>query len=101
MEKRQNGMLAQQLIIIFMLIFMMAGCASQQSLKKAVIQDDAVKAQKIIDKGINPYLKDETGQSALDLAISQAGDVNKLPQWAKNLVEESRKQADAYYLRIV
>lgn len=83
----------KKLILIALFFIIITGCATQDPLRKAIINEDNIKAKELIArKNINPYEKDSNNVSAFDLVVKKYG-VNNLPEWADTLYKESQEKA--------
>lgn len=91
-----------RIISLSLAILLTAGCASQQSLHQAVLDQDDVKVQKLIyEKGASPYATNTKGQSAISLVMEQAeNNEQNLPAWAKKLVDQSRVESSKTFKEI-
>jgi len=76
------------IVVLLGFVITLSGCASQEKLMTSLSENDVATAKEMVQKGINPFKTDESGQSAVSLGL-EANESSDVYRWAQALAEES------------
>ncbi|WP_372997782.1 ankyrin repeat domain-containing protein [Marinobacter sp.] len=88
-----------RLIAFLFIALSLSGCASQQKLMDSMEENDAETAREMVEAGMNPYLPNENGVSAVAKGL-QAPEGSEIRQWAEQQAEISKEPAKALWQKI-